>query len=121
MRWTHFPMAFPGLPPGWSCALIKMSFTPEEVWLAGQMTRIPETAAEIANRVGRDVAEVTATLESLVPRRLLASTRPGWQLPAWRPRSRARRGTGWARSWLAGTKPLCGCWTRSLPSSSSNS
>ena len=40
--------------------LIKMAFTEEEVWLAGHLTRFPETAAEIAKRVGRDVAEVTA-------------------------------------------------------------
>ena len=51
---------------------MKKAFTPEEVWLAGQLTRIPETAAEIAKRVGRDVVEVTALLESLIPRGLVA-------------------------------------------------
>ena len=61
MRWTRFRMALPGRLPGVELKLIKMAFTPEEVWLAGQLTRIPETAAEIAKRVGRDVAEVTAT------------------------------------------------------------
>jgi Pyruvate/2-oxoacid:ferredoxin oxidoreductase delta subunit len=65
--------------------LIKMSFTPEEVWLAGQMSRIPETATEIANRVGRDIAEVTATLESLVPRRLVRLDSPGMAAPGLTP------------------------------------
>ena len=85
--------------------LIKMAFTPEEVSLAGQLSRTPETAAEIAKRVGLDVADVTAILESLVPRRLVRLDSPGMAAPAWRLRSRARGGTGWARSWLAGTKP----------------
>ena len=31
---------------------MKMVFTPEEAWLAGQLTRIPETAAEIAKAGG---------------------------------------------------------------------
>ena len=56
---------------------MKKAFTPEEVWLAGQLTRFPETAAEIANRVGRDVAEVTALLDSLIPLAPGSSTRPG--------------------------------------------
>ena len=34
--------------------LIKIVFTYEEAWLAGQLTRTPETAAEIAQRVGLD-------------------------------------------------------------------
>ena len=51
--------------------LIKMAFSPEEVALAGQLTRFPETAAEIAKRVGMDEADVTGLLESLIPRRLV--------------------------------------------------
>jgi Pyruvate/2-oxoacid:ferredoxin oxidoreductase delta subunit len=47
--------------------LMKKAFTPEEVALAGQLTRHPETAAEIAKRVGRDLAEVMALLERLIP------------------------------------------------------
>ena len=56
--------------------LIKMAFTPEEVGLAGQLTRIPETAVEIATRIGRDEVEVTALLESLVPRGLVSLNSP---------------------------------------------
>ena len=66
------PHGFARTPSGVEVELMKKAFTPEEVWLAGQLTRIPETAAEIAKRVGRDVVEVTALLESLIPRGLVA-------------------------------------------------
>jgi electron transport complex protein RnfB len=66
------PHGFARTPSGVEIKLIKKAFTPEEVWLAGQLTRFPETAADIAKRVGRDVAEVTALLESLVPRGLVS-------------------------------------------------
>jgi NAD-dependent dihydropyrimidine dehydrogenase PreA subunit len=66
------PHGFAHTPSGVEIKLMKKAFTPEEVWLAGQLTRIPETAAEIAKRVGRDVVEVTALLESLIPRGLVA-------------------------------------------------
>jgi NAD-dependent dihydropyrimidine dehydrogenase PreA subunit len=61
--------------------LIKMSFTPEEVSLAGHLTRFPETAADIAKRVGKDVEETTILLESLIPRRLVRLDSPGMSAP----------------------------------------
>jgi len=61
------PHGFARTPSGVEFELMKKAFTPEEVWLAGQLTRVPETAAEIAGRVGRDVAEVTALLDRLIP------------------------------------------------------
>jgi hypothetical protein len=45
------------------------------------LTRFPETAAEIAKRVGIDEADVTVLLESLTPRRLVRLDIPGHQLP----------------------------------------
>jgi Na+-translocating ferredoxin:NAD+ oxidoreductase subunit B len=51
--------------------LIKLTFTYEEAWLAGQLSRTPETAAEIAQRVNLDQAEVTSLLESMIPRRMV--------------------------------------------------
>ena len=51
--------------------LIKLVFTYEEASLAGQLTRTPETAAEIAKRVGLDEDEVTVLLESMIPRRMV--------------------------------------------------
>lgn len=61
------PHGFARTASGVEFELMKKAFTPEEVWLAGQLTRVPETAAEIAGRVGRDVAEVTALLDRLIP------------------------------------------------------
>ena len=75
------PHGFPRTASGVELKLIKMAFSPEEVALACQLTRFPETAAEIAKRVGMDEADVTALLESLIPRRLVRLDIPGHQLP----------------------------------------
>jgi electron transport complex protein RnfB len=79
------PHGFPRTPSGVEMKLIKMSFTPEEVALAGQLTRFPETAAEIAKRVGRDEVQVRETLESLVPKRLVRLDSPGMSAPGLTP------------------------------------
>ncbi len=70
------PHGFARTESGVELKLIKMAFTEEEVSLAGHLTRFPETAAEIALRVGRDEAEVRALLESLVPRGLVSLNSP---------------------------------------------
>jgi len=75
------PHGFPRTKSGVEIKLIKMAFSPEEVALAGQLTRFPETAAEIAKRVGMDEADVTVLLESLIPRRLVRLDSPGHALP----------------------------------------
>ena len=80
------PHGFPRTPSGVELKLIKMAFTPEEVSLAGQLTRFPETAAEIANRVGLDETQVTAMLESLIPRRLVRLDSPGMAAPGLAPK-----------------------------------
>ena len=56
------PQGFPRTESGVEIQLIKMAFSPEEVWLAGQMSRKYETASQIAERVGREEAEVRETL-----------------------------------------------------------
>jgi hypothetical protein len=48
------PHGFARTKSGVEIKLIKKAFTQEEVWLAGQLTRLPESAAEIAKRVGLD-------------------------------------------------------------------
>jgi ferredoxin len=75
------PHGFARTPSGVEIRLIKKAFTEEEVWLAGQLTSVPETAAAIAKRVGRDQSEVTATLDDLVPRRLVRLDSPGMAAP----------------------------------------
>lgn len=79
------PHGFPRTASGVEIRLIKMAFTPEEVSLAGQLSRTPETAADIAKRVGRDVVEVTAILEGLIPRRLVRLDSPGMSAPGLAP------------------------------------
>jgi len=79
------PHGFPRTPSGVELKLIKMAFSPEEVALAGQLTRNPETAAEIAKRVGIDEADVTVLLESLIPRRLVRLDSPGMSAPGLAP------------------------------------
>jgi NAD-dependent dihydropyrimidine dehydrogenase PreA subunit len=79
------PHGFARTPSGVEIKLIKLAFTEEEVWLAGHLTRFPETAAAIAKRVGRDVGDVTATLESLIPRRLVRLDSPGMAAPGLAP------------------------------------
>jgi Na+-translocating ferredoxin:NAD+ oxidoreductase subunit B len=85
------PHGFARTPSGVELRLIKMAFSAEEVWLAGQMTRFPETAEEIANRVGRDVAEVRPVLESLIPRRLIRLDSPGMAAPGLTPQAEGER------------------------------
>ena len=51
--------------------LIKIVFHHEEAWLAGTTHHKPETAAEIAQRVGLDEEKVTVLLESMVPPRMV--------------------------------------------------
>jgi NAD-dependent dihydropyrimidine dehydrogenase PreA subunit len=63
------PSGFTRTPGKLEIELIKIVFTYEEAWLAGQLTRTPETAAEIAQRVGLDEEKVTVLLESMIPLR----------------------------------------------------
>jgi electron transport complex protein RnfB len=79
------PHGFPRTASGVELKLIKMAFTPEEVSLAGQLSRTSETAAEIAKRVGLEETQVTALLESLIPRRLVRLDSPGMSAPGLAP------------------------------------
>ena len=63
------PSGFTRTPSKLEIELIKIVFTHEEASLAGQLTRTPETAAEIAKRVGLDEEKVTVLLESMIPPR----------------------------------------------------
>jgi Pyruvate/2-oxoacid:ferredoxin oxidoreductase delta subunit len=79
------PHGFPRTKSGVEIQLIKKAFTPGEVSLAGQLTRLPETAADIAKRVGLEEADVTALLESLIPRRLVRLDSKGMAAPGMLP------------------------------------
>ena len=65
------PGGFARTESGVEMELLKMAFSAEEASLAGQMTRTPETPAEIAKRVGLPVEEVTLLLNRMIPRRMV--------------------------------------------------
>ena len=65
------PGGFARTESGVEMELIKMAFSPEEASLAGQMSRTPETATEIAKRVDLPVDEVTVLLKKMIPRRMV--------------------------------------------------
>jgi Na+-translocating ferredoxin:NAD+ oxidoreductase subunit B len=65
------PAGFTRTPSKLEIKLIKMVFTPEEALVASTLSRKLETAAEIAERVGLPEDEVTALLESMIPRRMV--------------------------------------------------
>jgi electron transport complex protein RnfB len=65
------PCGFPRTESGVEIELLKMAFTPDEALVACNMTRTPETPAEIAKRVGLPVDEVTILLKAMIPRRMV--------------------------------------------------
>ncbi|MFC2029986.1 ATP-binding protein [Chloroflexota bacterium] len=85
------PHGFARTESGAEFSLMQMAFTPEEVSLAGQLTRCPETASEIAARVGGDVADTTALLESLIPKRLVRLESKGMAGPGLTPEAEGER------------------------------
>jgi len=76
------PSGFTRTPSKLEIELIKIVFTHEEASLAGQLTRTPDTAAEIAQRVGLDEEKVTVLLESMIPRRMVRADHAGPRKPA---------------------------------------
>ena len=65
------PSGYTRTPSRIEIELIKIVFSYEEASLAGQLSRTPETAAEIAKRAGLDEEKVTVLLESMIPRRMV--------------------------------------------------
>ena len=65
------PAGFTRTPSKLEIKLMKLVFTPEEALVAGTLSRKPETAAEIAERVGLPEDKVTVLLEGMIPRRMV--------------------------------------------------
>ena len=65
------PSGFTRMDSKLEIELIKIVFTHEEASVAAQLTITPETATEIAKRVGLDEEKVIVLLESMVPRRMV--------------------------------------------------
>ena len=112
------PAGFTRTPSRLEIKLLKLVFTPEEALVAGTLSRKPETAADIAGRVGLPEAEVIVLLESMIPRRMVRADTLALETgvkglgkveakPGQRPRPRASRDT---------VRPLSGWLVRILPS-----
>ncbi len=65
------PNGFPRTPSGSEVLLIKKVFTPEEVELAGRMSRTYETVDKIANRAGLAKKKAIELLDRMLPRALV--------------------------------------------------
>ncbi len=65
------PAGFTRTPSKLEIRLLQIVFTPEEALVASTLSRTPETAAEIAQRVGLPEGEVTVLLEGMIPRRMV--------------------------------------------------
>ena len=65
------PNGFPRTESGVEIRLLKKVATPEEAWLAGQLSRKMESAAEIADRTGLPEPEVTERLRELLRQSLV--------------------------------------------------
>jgi electron transport complex protein RnfB len=65
------PAGFTRTPNKLEIKLLEMVYTPKEALVASTMSRMLETAGEIAERVGLPEDEVTVLLESMVPRRMV--------------------------------------------------
>jgi electron transport complex protein RnfB len=65
------PNGFPQTESGIELKLLAKIYTPEEAALASEMQLVPECAARIAERTGRDQAKTVALLEEMVRKGLI--------------------------------------------------
>ena len=111
------PAGFTRTPSRLEIKLLKLVFTPEEALVAGTLSRKPETAADIAERVGLPEDEVTVFLESMIPRRMVRADTLALETgvkglgkveakPGQRPRAESVKRYRRPLSWLAGTNPF---------------
>jgi hypothetical protein len=127
------PSGYTRTPSKIEIELIKIVFSYEEASLAGQLTRTPETAAEIAQRVGLDEEKVTVLLESMIPRRMVRADTLALEtgvkglgkveVKAGEKQAPPGRNIGYPLSSWAGSNPTCRRESRTrrdLPSFTSN-
>jgi hypothetical protein len=60
MHLDNLPASFPATDSGVELRILRRMFTPEEAEAALALRLVPESAADIANRLGRDEADVEA-------------------------------------------------------------
>jgi Pyruvate/2-oxoacid:ferredoxin oxidoreductase delta subunit len=77
MHLDSLPVGFPTTKSGVEIRILKQLFTEEEAELAIQLTVMPETAEQIATRLGEDPVKTEALLEEMVHKGLIFHTRKG--------------------------------------------
>ncbi len=74
-RLDSLPNGFPPTPDGVELRMLARLFTPEEADLAGQLRLTPETAEQIAARLGADAQALRQQLKGMARRGLIAAER----------------------------------------------
>ncbi len=74
-RLDALPNGFPHTPDGAELRLLAKLFTPEEAALAAALRLTPETAAEVAGRIGGDAAALGIQLKGMARRGLIKAER----------------------------------------------
>jgi NAD-dependent dihydropyrimidine dehydrogenase PreA subunit len=76
-RLDDLPEGFPAMPDGLELKILRQIFTPEAAAMALQMTPMPETAEDIAARLGKPLEEMRATLMDMAAKGQIASMKMG--------------------------------------------
>ena len=74
---NRLPAGFPATPTGVELKVLKRLFTPDQAWLAQQLTLKPETPDQIAERCRLTAAELAPQLEDLAAHGLIFRIRKG--------------------------------------------
>ena len=69
------PNGFPATESGVEIKILKKIFSPEDAEIALKIRPIPETAAAIAERLGKPVEEMEVILDNMVKKGQIGSTR----------------------------------------------
>ena len=67
----NLPAGYPSTASGVEIRILKRLFSPEEARIAMALTMMPEAPAAVAARIGRDEAELTASLENMAGKGLI--------------------------------------------------
>jgi len=73
------PNGFPQTESGIELKVLAKIYTPEEAALASEMQLTPESAEQIARRIGRDIAKTASLLEEMVRKGLIRAIDEGEQ------------------------------------------
>lgn len=71
------PVGYPSTKSGVELRILRRLFTEEEAEMACQLRPFPETAAEVAQRIGRPPAQVEPLLEHMAKKGLISRSRAG--------------------------------------------